>query len=380
LKPVLLLQASFVFACLFGIASIFRARGHSSELSIASALAIFGVVCLLAFWGAWLLLPHVEAGSWFRRILTVAAVVPAVWALARGYGRDEIVLPMLMALVATVALALWGHLGTGFSNTLRVAAARWTHELPGDNQIPLDFARALLAGAVPHPLHADWLSSDRPPLQTGLILLTPAFAFGRGSDSSYQVAAIALQMTALLGGWTLARALGSGGSAMAAMIALFLTPLTLVNGLFAWPKLIAAAFLLGIAAIHLTNNFHEVRRSIGWGIIVGMLAGEAMLAHASSAFAILGIGLSCVLLGRFGSVRYVAGAGLVAIALYAPWLGYQKFVDPPGDRLAKWHLAGVVDVDGRSVPQAISDSYGALSLEDWVRTRDANLRALAGGV
>ena len=32
------------------------------------------------------------------------------------------------------------------------------------------------------------------------------------------------------------------------------------------------------------------------------------------------------------------------------------------------------------MPQAISDSYGALSLEDWVRTRDANLRALAGGV
>ena len=377
----LLIQASYVFVCLFGIASMVRARGHAPGLAIAGSLAIFGAFCLLGFGGAWLLLPNVNAGTSLRRVLMIASFAPVPWALLRGYWRDEIAMPLLIALAATAGLLLWGHFGTGFSNPLRVAAARWTHGLPGDNQIPLDLSRGILTGAVPHPLHADWLSSDRPPLQTGFVLLTPAFAFGRGSDVSYQVASVAFQMTALLGGWALARALGAGsGLAIATMVALFFTPLTLVNGLFVWPKLIAAAFLLGLAAIHLTDNFYEVRRSLVWGGIVGMLAALAMLSHGASAFAVIGIGLTCVLLGRLGSIRYVAGAAVIATSLFAPWLAYQKLVDPPGDRLIKWQLAGVIDVDSRSTVQAIRDSYRILSWEDWTRGREANLRELVGGV
>ena len=37
--------------------------------------------------------------------------------------------------------------------------------------------------------------------------------------------------------------------------------------------------------------------------------------------------------------------GLLALVLYAPWLAYQRLYDPPGDRLLKWHLAGVTEVE-----------------------------------
>ena len=42
----------------------------------------------------------------------------------------------------------------------------------------------------------------------------------------------------------------------------------------------------------------------------------------------------------------------------APWSAYQKYGDPPGNRLTKWTLAGVVEVDDRGTAEAIFDSYG----------------------
>ena len=36
---------------------------------------------------------------------------------------------------------------------------------------------------------------------------------------------------------------------------------------------------------------------------------------------------------------------------------YQRYDDPPGDRLIKWHLAGVSEIDDRGSLETIVDSY-----------------------
>jgi hypothetical protein len=71
------------------------------------------------------------------------------------------------------------------------------------------------------------------------------------------------------------------------------------------------------------------------------------------------------------------GAG-TALALYLPWMVFQSFVDPPGNRLLKWHLAGVIDVDGRSFLAALRDSYGASSWHAYLQGRIANFNAIVG--
>jgi len=34
----------------------------------------------------------------------------------------------------------------------------------------------------------------------------------------------------------------------------------------------------------------------------------------------------------------------IVVVFYLPWSAYQKYVDPPGNRLLKIHLAGVIPV------------------------------------
>jgi len=68
--------------------------------------------------------------------------------------------------------------------------------------------------------------------------------------------------------------------------------------------------------------------------------------------------------------------GLVTmLALYLPWMLFQTLIDPPGNRLLKWHLAGVQEVDGRNFLTALRDSYGALSWHDYLQGKLLNIKA-----
>lgn len=68
-----------------------------------------------------------------------------------------------------------------------------------------------------------------------------------------------------------------------------------------------------------------------------------------------------------------------AFVLYLPWSFYQKFYDPPGDRLLKYHFAGVKPVDNRSFLETAKASYGALSFRQIVDYKMANFDMALGG-
>jgi hypothetical protein len=69
---------------------------------------------------------------------------------------------------------------------------------------------------------------------------------------------------------------------------------------------------------------------------------------------------------------------LILIAALVPWTLYQKLYDPPGDRLLKIHLAGIIPPDPRSTWQAVWDSYGHLGLQSAVKHKWANVETLLG--
>ena len=70
---------------------------------------------------------------------------------------------------------------------------------------------------------------------------------------------------------------------------------------------------------------------------------------------------------------------LACVAVYAPWMVFVQVVDPPGDRLVKWHFAGTdIDTpDDRSSVEAILSEYrhaGIGVVENKDRQRSHHLR------
>ncbi len=67
---------------------------------------------------------------------------------------------------------------------------------------------------------------------------------------------------------------------------------------------------------------------------------------------------------------------MVSALLFAPWYAYQRVVAPPGNRLLKWHLAGVVDIDKRSLSEALIDAYTKPPFKEIVANKSSNVREL----
>jgi len=78
------------------------------------------------------------------------------------------------------------------------------------------------------------------------------------------------------------------------------------------------------------------------------------------------------------SPRWLGVAALVGIAFMAPWTAYQRYFDPPGDRLVKWQIGGVMEVDGRGVGETIVDSYSEAGFDGMVDAKWENFKMMAG--
>jgi len=79
------------------------------------------------------------------------------------------------------------------------------------------------------------------------------------------------------------------------------------------------------------------------------------------------------------SVRALAAAALTFVLLAAPWTAYQKLYDPPGDRLVKWHLGGIHELDSRGPLQMIVDQYRAAGWEGTIANKKFSFLTLFSG-
>jgi hypothetical protein len=109
--------------------------------------------------------------------------------------------------------------------------------------MPFIFAQQLRSGVLKKPMFGDWLSSDRPPLQTEIILsLGPAIG-SRTLD--YETASVLLQCLWVFSVWLLLRAFRISRLSRGLVIGtIYLTGFALVNSFYVWPKLLAAAYML----------------------------------------------------------------------------------------------------------------------------------------
>ena len=354
-----------------------RAGMRGVPLLMAVALATSGGVAILSFWLYYLGPTVGQTGSFF---FVFASILVLAGCLRAGADRGvllELAMPFALWALASAFVLFLGFLHGGTEQPLVTAATRFSHLLPTDNEIPSYFADwfYLHGHSGTPPPFGDWLSSDRPPLQVGYVLAQRPFGWGT-TGLPYQVLGVIVQQLWVLGMWALLCAARLRPRTRGlAMLAAIVSDIAIVHGFYIWPKLIAASFLLAALALVLSEEWPRLRRQPLAGALFAGLCGLAALAHGSSFF--FALPLAALALWKRPSWSWIATAVAVAVVLLGSWSAYQRYADPPGDRLVKWQVGGSPVIDDRGTLETIADSYREAGIGGTLHNKWVNLDAQA---
>ena len=227
---------------------------------------------------------------------------------------------------------------------------------PPDNILPQLFAEHLYYGSGLRDIVAGYHGSDRPPLQSGLQLLSRPLAALLGlRDVFYQCAGTVAQLSWIFALSALcARAnIPARGRAIALTLAIF-SGYFLYNSVYIWPKLLAAALSIAFALFFWDGMRN---RSTGLIALAAAAGAAAFLSHGGSAFFLIPLGVTIAVTMLSGNVFSLVVATGIGVVLVAPWSLYQHFYDPPGDRLIKMHIAGISAPGPPDALRAIENRY-----------------------
>lgn len=353
--------------------------GQTCELLMAVLIAS----CLFGYIAFWIYFWNPTYGKFF----SASALIISAAICAQGAGRKFLlshaqISDLWLALGVTYLVGLFylsvGFLLGGSDIPLQTAACRFGPPLPSDSQLPLILVMKVYSGAPLKPFTAGWLSSDRPPLQAGLVLFQYPFM---GTNLHYQVLGTILHCTAVACVWAFLRRTRISSSAMAIALGFCIFSGTfMVNGFYVWPKLLPAGLLFLVAALLM---FQTPERNHAPNILSGILLGSAsalsLLSHGGSVFGLLPLALSAIIFKKRPPFRVAVAALVCFICLMLPWTLYQKIYDPPGDRLVKLHIGGSDEIDDRSALATIWQSYASLKPSEIMANKKENFKALVAG-
>lgn len=287
--------------------------------------------------------------------------------------QPEFCIPIFLGLFVTVIYFLGGFMYGGIESPEGVPMDRFLRSMPPDPLLPHWFAEILARGDPVTPFFSDWLTSDRPPLQTCLNLMVWPFIPKR---IGYQALGIAAQCWVWIGLWAYLRQLRVNTQTTAIILCgSICSGFFFLNSIFCWPKLLPAAFVLLGAGLLFEGPKTEVPKSSTM-IWAAACMSFAYLSHGGSIFGILAVALVYLIQRRAINSRFVLTSGLVCFLLVLPWSLYQRFIDPPGDRLVKYHIAGREAIDPRGSLTVIREAYAAKTWSEILNDRLANVRML----
>jgi hypothetical protein len=381
LRMLLHLGLTLIPCLAFGAFAI-RKSLRDVVLAGLAQLAGLGVCGYLSFW-LWFI--GRRPGHLFSFLLPILTGAWFAWEYRQLDAGGRRILKQLLAplaLVGAVSLLIVcdGFLYDQLENPLYAASRRFSVLLPLDNAIPYMFAEAIKDRHMPRPLFADFLSSDRPPLQTGLVLSQYAY-LNHPRDLGYTVQGVILQSLWIFAAWLLLTAFGLDRRAVALALAVCLfSGFVFLNSFYVWPKLLAATYIVGALALLVTPRRGVLKDSRITAVLIGALIALSLLAHGASSFAVIGAALTVAVLRIRIPLKSLLLMAIVAGFLYVPWMLYQKLYDPPGNRLTKMHLAGV-GIHGpepRSFGTAFIDAYRALTPGQIVANKATNVKTIFG--
>jgi hypothetical protein len=364
-------------------AALYAARRGVGSVPILLAIALVasGAVGLLGFWSYY---ADPLLGETLSFFVVLGSSLAIGWLLATG-GIDqgllrELGVPLALWVFASLFLVMLGFVHGGENLPLEAGKIRFIGPLPSDSEIPNFFAEWFYEhghdGTLPI-FPGEWSFSDRPPLQTGYVLSQRALGWD-GQGLNYQLLGVVLQQLWVVGLWALLLAARVGRTTrVLILVTVLISPLVLVNGFFVWPKLLPTAFLLAATALVVTPLWDQVRRHAWGAALVAALCGLAMLGHGSSIFGVIPLVVIAAFRG-LPNLRWITVGLAVGAVLLAPWSAFQKWEDPPGNRLMKWTLAGSVEIDDRGTLETISDSYSEVGLDGAIDYKLANYKLMTG--
>jgi hypothetical protein len=367
------LVAAMLVAARLGVRSV--------PILLGVGLAATGVLALIAFWAYYGNRTLGETVSYLILFGSPALIVGALHGgrIDRGLLK-QLAVPLGLWALGAAFLVFFGFLYGGADDSIKVAASRFSGPLPADNLLPAYLTEWFYEyGSSGHPLFPpDWLASDRPPLQVGYLLAQKPFEVF-DEEANYQVAAVVLQQLWIVGLWALLLAARVGKVTRGlVLVTVLVSDLGLLNGFFVWPKLLPAAMLLAAAALTITPLWEEMRRSRWGAVLIGLLPAVAMMGHGSSVFGLIPLALVAAWRG-LPSWRWIGIAALVGLVVMAPWSAYQKYGEPPGNRLLKWSLAGVPEIDDRGTVETLVDSYREVGIGGAIHNKGQNYVTMLGG-
>jgi hypothetical protein len=354
---------------------------RSVPILLGLGLAVSGGAAMLSFWAYY---GDRTLGETVSYLVLLGSLLAIGWSLYEGNLDRRLLrslaIPLCLWGLGSAFLLLLGFVHGGTEIPTQTAATRFYGPLPSDNFIPSFFAHWFyLHGHAGHPLFPpDWLASDRPQLQTGYVLAQRLP--GRGvSELDYEVLGLILQQLWIVALWALLLAAGIGRVTRAlVMVAVLLSGVAIVNGFYVWPKLLPTAALLAAAALILTPLWDETRRRLWLGALLGALLGLAMMGHGASIFGVIPLALLALFRG-LPSWRWLGALVLAGALVVVPWSAYQKWGEPPGNRLLKYQLAGVVETDNRGTLATIADSYREAGVGGTLHNKAENFVTMFGG-
>lgn len=358
-----------------------RAGVRSLPLTLGIALLASGATAFAAFWAYY---AASTVGRGWDYLLVLAAVAAIVWVWRDREFDRRLLLPL------ATPLALWvlgccfvvflGFLHGGTDAAIPMSALRFSGQLPSDNDIPRYFTEWFATHGHQNPppnYPGEWLMSDRPPLQVGYALAQRGF-FATERDLHYEILSVGVQSLWIVGMWAvLCAARLRPLTRSLAMFAAMVSDVAILHGFFVWPKLIAAAFLLAALAVVISPEWSRERHDVRVGALIGGLLALAMLSHGSSVFGVIPLALLAVYRG-LPSWRWIAVAAVAGLVLMAPWIGYQHYANPPGNRLLKWQLGGDITLDSKGTLEAIEDGYGEAGFDGVLENKEANFGEIVG--
>jgi len=289
--------------------------------------------------------------------------------------RNSLWLLLLACLLSLFAGMMFG----GWENIVGTSTGRYLESLlPADNQLPGIFVERLFLDQPLSPYFHGWLSSDRPPLQSALILWVRGVFSNPENDS--QLCSILLQSLLIPCLYLLSRSAGQGEKrSFAIALSMVFTSSFFLNSFFVWPKLLPIAYLL-ITTILLffPNAFLEEKQPHLRCVLIGLTSAFAMLTHGGSIFALFPLFATAILFWKLPHVRHWGSMILPFFCCMLPWMLYQKYFDPPGDRLVRWHIAGFTGPTDLSLPELLISQYRSLGWEVWMQFKLQNIRVVLG--
>lgn len=341
--------------------------------AIPIAALISGYIGYTVFW-IYALSPL--AGNWIATLILILSwssiIVLCLHPKLRSFLlQADIVIPFI--LIVFIAII---YNGIALScRTDEFSRSCYIASMPLDNDISQLFANNVADGKK-LDLIGDWHGSDRPPLQTGVLLSQRFFTSEESTGGAYaQLLASILQCLWIPAVWIIGRIIGlSRQRAILVIIFLSITGLIFFNSVLVWPKLLAASFVL----LTICLLFFEKKALFTW-TIASLAAGAALLSHMSTAFTLIPIVLIALAIKQYRpNLKTLLISGGCLLLILGSWILYQKLIDPPGDRLTKWFFAGQTKVDDVTAPEAIRDAYSRSSMLDAVKTRIKNASLLIG--